>query len=219
MKSIVINKSKTGGSGAGATTLNDGLTYGNYPFGTRVQDETISLNAPDVISIHGVFESADTSDQSCPKATLTSIVTQSTTTNELIIGEQLVGQDSEAVAIVAEKITGEQIGILYKNEILFKEGETIIFQESGAQAIISTLDSPSFAIGANYTFANGGESTFYDYGILKKKAKADVPSRKMKVYYQSGSYDSGDTGDITTINSYEQFKYGWDRFLFLSSKS
>ena len=51
VKSIVINKSKTGGSGAGATTLNDGLTYGNYPFGTRVQDETISLNAPDVISI------------------------------------------------------------------------------------------------------------------------------------------------------------------------
>jgi len=210
VKSIVVNYSKTSGSGAGATTLNDGLTYGNYPYGTRVQDDTISLNTPDIVAIHGIFESADSSDPSCPKATLTSIVTQSTTTNELIIGEQLVGQESEAVALVAEKVTGQQIGILYQNEILFKEGETIIFQESGAQAVVSTLDSPSFNIGPNYTFASGGESTFYDYGIIKKKTKADVPSKKIKVYYQSGSYDSGDTGDITTINSYEQFKYGFN---------
>jgi hypothetical protein len=42
------------------TTLNNGLTYGNYPFGVRVEDEVISLNTPDVIEIHGIFESADT---------------------------------------------------------------------------------------------------------------------------------------------------------------
>ena len=91
VKSVVINYSKQRGAGVGATTLNDGLTYGNYPYGTRVQDETISLNIPDVVQIHGVFESADSADPSCPKANLSSIVTQSTTTNELIIGEQMVG--------------------------------------------------------------------------------------------------------------------------------
>ena len=56
-----------------------------------------------------------------------------------------------------------------KPSMLVKEGETVTFQESSAQARVSTLDSPSFAIGSNYTFADGGESTFYDYGIIKRK--------------------------------------------------
>ena len=71
VQSIIVDKSKNVGSGIGTTTLNDGLTFGNYPFGTRVQDERISLNAPDVIEIHGIFESADTSNPSSPTLTST----------------------------------------------------------------------------------------------------------------------------------------------------
>ena len=47
-QTIVIDKSKLSGSGIGATTLNDGLTYGNYAYGTRVQDTEIALLRPDV---------------------------------------------------------------------------------------------------------------------------------------------------------------------------
>ena len=57
INTLTINKSKLVGSGIGGTTLNDGLSYGNYPYGTRVQDERISLNYGDIIEIHGVFES------------------------------------------------------------------------------------------------------------------------------------------------------------------
>ena len=66
--------------------LNDGLDYGNgnYPYGTRVQDHTISLNVPDVIEIHGVFESADTNNATAPKVTLSDINSTSTTTAELL---------------------------------------------------------------------------------------------------------------------------------------
>ena len=46
VNSIIVDKSKLAGSGIGSTTLNNGLTYGNYPFGTRVEDEVISLNFP-----------------------------------------------------------------------------------------------------------------------------------------------------------------------------
>ena len=46
-------------SGIGSTSLNDGLTYGDYPFGTRVQDSVISLNVPDVIEIHAIYETSD----------------------------------------------------------------------------------------------------------------------------------------------------------------
>ena len=53
----LIDKSSQTGSGTGGTTLNDGLTSGSYPFGTRVQDEKISLNTPDVLNVLGIFES------------------------------------------------------------------------------------------------------------------------------------------------------------------
>ena len=44
---LTIANSKDSQSGIGTTTLNDGLTYGTV-YGTRVQDEDISLNTPDV---------------------------------------------------------------------------------------------------------------------------------------------------------------------------
>ena len=71
VNSVVVNKSKLVGSGIGLTTLNNGLTYGNYPFGTRVEDDRISLNEPDVVGIHGIYESRDTDEASAPTTTLT----------------------------------------------------------------------------------------------------------------------------------------------------
>ena len=35
--------------------------------GTRVQDEKIALNDADVVRIHGIFESNDTSEASAPR--------------------------------------------------------------------------------------------------------------------------------------------------------
>ena len=100
MQSVVIDKSKNDGSGIGATTLNNGLEFGNYPFGTRVEDSLISLNTPDIINIHSIFESSDTQDPSAPKLTLSSILSASTTTEEYVVGELLTGQSSGAAAIV-----------------------------------------------------------------------------------------------------------------------
>ena len=58
VNSIIVSKSNQSGSGIGTTTFNDGLDYGsgNYPYGTRVQDDVISLNTPDIIEIHGIYE-------------------------------------------------------------------------------------------------------------------------------------------------------------------
>ena len=78
------------------------MTYGNYPYGTRVEDEEISLNVPDIVEIHGIFESSGTDDPSAPSLTLQTINSQSTTTAEILIGEQLVGQTSGSVAVAVE---------------------------------------------------------------------------------------------------------------------
>jgi hypothetical protein len=208
VNSIVISKSKYEGSGIGNTTLNDGLEFGNYAFGTRVQDKIISLNVPDIIQIHGIFESADTSTPSAPKMVLSSINGPTNTTSDLIIGEEIVGQNGNTLGIVAEKITSSQISFINKNQNNFKEGETVTFQESNIQAVITTLDFVSFDISFNYTFNNGQRGNFYDYGFITRKQNADEPNKKLKIYFSSGFYDSSDDGDITTVNSYGTFNYG-----------
>ena len=73
VNSVIIDKSNLVGSGVGATTLNDGLTYGNYAYGTRVQDKRISLNVSDVIGIQAIYESADTSQASAPTVIIASL--------------------------------------------------------------------------------------------------------------------------------------------------
>ena len=129
VNSIIVDKSKLEGSGIGSTSLNNGLTYGNYPYGTRVEDETLSLNVPDIIDLHGVFESSTVSGTpSAPAMDLSSINSSSTTTTELIIGEQLIGQNSNAIAIVAEISDADTITYIHQNENQFVEGETVIFQ-------------------------------------------------------------------------------------------
>ena len=207
VNSIIVDKSKLAGSGIGSTTLNNGLTSGNYPFGTRVEDEIVSLNFPDIIEIHGIYESADTSAASAPNMTLQSINSASTTTTELLIGEQIVGQTSGARAIVSEKLNDSTITFIRKTETVFVEGETIEAQESNIGAIISSIGTPSFNISANYKFKTGQEETFYDHGRLKRKKEKSSPAKQLKIYFSSAFFDSTDTGDVVTVNSYNNFDY------------
>jgi hypothetical protein len=207
VNSILINKSKYPGSGIGATTLNDGLVYGNYAYGLRVQDKNISLNVPDVIEIHGIFESADVTDPSAPRMVLSSINGPTGTTSNLIIGEEILGQNGNTLAIVAERLTDTQISFIYKNQNTFKEGETVTFRESNIQAVITTLNSASFDISSNYTFSIGQRGTFYDYGSIERKSNVEESNKKIRVYFSNAFYDSSDDGDITTVNSYSTFDY------------
>jgi hypothetical protein len=64
--SIIVNKSSNFLLELDSTTTNDGLIYGNYPYGTRVQDKEVCLNYPDINLLYGVFESKDTSDPQIP---------------------------------------------------------------------------------------------------------------------------------------------------------
>jgi hypothetical protein len=209
VKSIIVDKSNNQASGIGSTTLNDGLVYGggNYPYGTRVQDATISLNVPDVIDVHGVFESADTNNATAPKVSLITINSTSTTTGELVVGESFIGETSGANGIVAEKLSSAQISYISKNDKKFVEGETVTFQETGITAVVSVLTSESFDISENYKFRTGQESTFYDQGRIIIKEGKSLPTKKLKIYYKSASFDSTDNGDLTTVESYKNFDY------------
>ena len=159
------------------------------------------MNTPDIIKIHGVFESSTTGDASAPTVVLSSITSASTTTEEFIIGEQIVGQTSGALAIVAEKLTPTQISFIYENEKVFIEGEILVAKESLVQGNVTTLESTSYNISDEFTYNNGQEGSFYNYGFLTRNAGVDAPVHKLKVYFMNGYYDSNDTGDVTTVES------------------
>jgi hypothetical protein len=207
VNTLIVDKSKYESSGIGSTTLNDGLSYGKYPYGTRVQDETISLNSPDIIDVHAIYESKDTNNPSAPTAVLSSISGSSSSTQDLIIGEHFVGRLSGAIGIVAERLTGTQISYIPENDISFKEGEPLLFKESNIQAVIITLDSISVNVSSHYSFDNGQKGSHYDYGFLTRNSSFSESSRRLKIYYSSGYYSSTDDGDITTIQSYNTFNY------------
>jgi hypothetical protein len=211
VKSLVVDKSINPASGIGSTTLNDGLSYGDYAFGTRVQDNIISLNTPDIIEIHGIYETSDVTltdaNFGSPEMTLAQLNGPTASTGDMIIGELLVGQTSGAVAVFGEVKNSSDLRYLPKNNFKFIEGEVVVFQESLVEGIIGALNTTSFNIASNYTFSSGQRSTSYNHGSLTRKTDSNSPKNKIKIYYKNASFDSSDDGDIVTVESYNDFNY------------
>jgi hypothetical protein len=203
VNSLLINKSSLNSS----STNTDGLVFGNHSYGTRIQDEEICLNVPEVTKIYAIFESNGIQDPTAPILNLQNISSTSATSSEIIIGEEIVGEQSGSVAICVEKPSSLSIGYIYLNNITFIEGETLIFKESGINAQINSIVSGSNNITINYTLNDGQRSTILDYSRIVRKVTSLPPTRKIKVYYESAYIPTSDTGDITIVNSYEQFDY------------
>ena len=125
-------------SGIGTTTLNDGLTY-NTVYGTRVQDDEISLNVPDVVKIYGVYESKNTSDATLPIVTFSSINSASGKTGDLLVGETFIGDNGRAIGMYVSKSSDSSIEYTSLNDFVFQVGETVTFRESGITVTIGAL--------------------------------------------------------------------------------
>ena len=212
--SVIIDKSNDIGSGIGGTTLNDGLTYGNFPFGTRVQDSLICMNVPDAVIVYGIFEAGIASTAtsgpvapSAPSCTLGSISGSTATTNDLTPGEELIGQTSDARALYVNRLNDTGINFIYETNTVFESGETVKFSQSGVTAVISDIAITSKNITQNFRFINGQKSTILDYSRIERKEGVPVPARALKIYYEGAVYDNNDTGDITLVNSYDNFNY------------
>jgi hypothetical protein len=207
VESVIINKSTNQGSGTGSNTVNDGLVYGNYPYGTRVQDKEICLNYPDGIILYGIFESNDTSEANSPSVTITSIDGATSTTNDFVIGETFVGKSSGARGFYVQRINDNSLYFIYENDIDFISGEVVSFKNSKVNGIISSVTNNSKNITKNYKFNNGQNEIFYDYSRIIRDSNSTEPTRQLKVYFSRGYYDSSDSGDITTASSYDSHDF------------
>ena len=209
---ITINKSSDPTSGVDAvgfagTTLNDGLEYGNYPFGTRVQDDTISLNKPDAYVVHAIFESINVDAPTTPTLTVSNMTGPSANTQDLNIGDVFVGNLSKAKATYLEQLSSSSIAFAYVNDKTFQDGEIISFVDTGVQANVSDILLGSPNITSSFEFDNGQRNDIYDISRLRRRAGAHVPTKQLLIYYGNLDYDPSDIGDITTANSYINCNY------------
>jgi len=208
VNSLIIGRSNKQESGTGATTLNDGLTYSQV-YGTRVQDEQISLNVPDVTKVLAIFESDDTNDPTLPTMSFVvgSLSGINKVTTDLLIGEQFVGQTSGAVGIIVSTPSNSTIEFVYLNSIEFSFNEIVSFADSNITGICDTLTLSDKNITSRYELDEGYKNNYYDYSRLIKKDDRFSPTRKIKVIFQNYYIEASDTGDIITVDSYPVEEY------------
>ena len=196
--SLIVSKTKY------STPKNAGLNYDTSlgVYGVRVDDDQISLNYPDIVKVHAVYEASGTADPAIPWLGLSNLNSPSSNTGELILGEYLVGKTSGAVAVYIEQKTTSQIYFAYTTDQTFVSDEVIEFIETGYTATIATVNAGDKNILNNYTLDNGQRKNYYDFGRLVRKASAQEPVGRLKIYFDRFSFDSADSGDIITVNSY-----------------
>jgi hypothetical protein len=207
--SITISNSKLTSSGIGTTTLNDGLSYSNI-YGTRVQDKEISLNVPDVVRFLAIYESTDISDPTLPYLLLNGFSGPSNNNSDFIVGEQIVGSSSGAVALIVNKVDSDKLEYVFLNSFNFSIGESILGKESNITAVVSSKVNGSKNVTSNYYLDNGQRSSYYDYGRIVRKRNVAEPKGKLRVIFQNYTIDSSDTGEIITANSYDESNFKHD---------
>lgn len=201
ISSLVVTNSKLSSSGIGTTTLNDGLTYSNV-YGTRVQDEQICLNVPDVVRVLSIYESSGISDPEIPSLQLTSFSGPSNNNLDYNIGEKITGKSSGAIGIIVSRKNTDKLEYVYLNSFNFQLGEIIEGGDSKINSIITNKTVGSKNITQNFLLDDGQRKHFYDYSRIIRKSDANEPNKKIKIIFQNYTIDSNDTGEFITANSY-----------------
>jgi hypothetical protein len=207
-RTLNVSFSRNPESGTGInTTTNDGLTYNQF-YGLRVQDEEISLNYPDVSTLLAVYESLDTSAPSLDQLSFSAVVNVDA---NAIIGEQIIGSTSKAVARIVSKPSSNNLGILYLNSSRFVSGENVIFSESDISTTIASITVGKYSdITSKFTLDKGQKNQYYDYSKIVRKSGENAPSRPLLIIFDHYTVPSSDTGDIFTVNSYSQERFSSD---------
>ena len=215
---VTLSKLEQSGTNANSS-INDGLTPNSVAYGLRVQDEEISLNVPDVVRVLAVYESVTGSQPTFD--TLSFNATASVATNA-IIGENIVGQSSNAIARVVTNNASSpssgganKLGIVYLNDKVFTNLETVVFKESNIVTNIdgintSDTDAQYQNISKSFTLDKGQRDQYYDYSRLVRKSSSSIPSRRLLIVYDHYTVPANDSGDAFTVLSYGKERYDKD---------
>ncbi len=215
---VTLSRLRQSGSNEN-NTLNDGLTANTVAYGLRVQDEEISLNVPDVVRVLAIYESLDNSQPTFDVISFNPIATVAT---NAIIGENIVGQSSNAIARVVTNNNSDpssgginKLGIVYLNDKVFSNFETVVFEESNITTTIegineSDTDAQYRNITKSYTLDKGQRNQYYDYSRIVRKRSSSIPSKRLLIVYDNYTVPSNDSGDVFTVLSYGKERYSQD---------
>ena len=207
-QTLNITRSKYSDSGVGINTSNnDGLNF-NTQYGLRVQDEEISLNYPDVAKVIVIYESLGTGNPTLDKFQFTS--TANVQTNA-IIGENVVGNSSNAIARVVSSPSANNLELAYLSDDVFSVGETVTFQESNIITEIETITLGSYKdVTQLFKLDKGQKDEYYDYSRIVRNRNVPEPTRRLLVIFDYYSVPSDDTGDAFTVLSYDEERFAQD---------
>ena len=203
-----VTRSKYAQSGVGVnTTSNDGLSF-NTQYGLRVQDEEISLNYPDVAKVIAIYESLGTGNPTLDTLQFTS--TASVHTNA-IIGENIIGSTSNAVARVVVSPSSNKLEVAYLTESVFSVGETVTFEESNITTEVETITLGSYKdVTDLFKLNKGQKDQYYDYSKIVRNKNVPEPTRRLLVIFDYYSVPSNDNGDAFTVLSYDEERFAND---------
>ena len=191
---------------AGVST-NSGLAQSNY-YGLRVEDSEISLNVPDVVKIHGIYESKDSNIPSLDKLTFVSGLALDTNT---VVGEKIIGKSSRAIGQIVNRVSATEIEYVYLNDNTFSKGETITFKESNIETNLQGITNGNYVNRtSNYTLDKGHKKQYSDYSKIVRKPNSSTPSNRLLVIFDYYKTQSLSSGDLFTANSYNKDRYTKD---------
>ena len=207
-QTLTVDKSKYPQSGTGSNnSISDGLTYNQY-YGLRVQDEEISLNYPDAVKIISVYESFDSNDPVLDKIQFNPTAIVST---NAIIGENILGINSKAIARVVSKPSTDVLGIVYLNSERFLESESVTFSESNITTEIQSIILGKYKdITNSFTLNKGQKNQYYDYSKIVRNKGTTEPSKKLLIVFDYYSIPLNDSGDVFTVLSYDKERFTHD---------
>jgi len=185
-------------------STNAQLTQSKF-YGLRVEDKEISLNVPDVVKILAVFESKDTNTPSLDRLTFVQGLALDTNS---IIGEKIVGNKSRAIGQIVNRPSTNEIDFVYLNGNTFSPGETVNFKESNIETNIQKVVPGNYVNRtSNYRLDKGHKKQYSDYSKIVRKANAGSPSKRLLIIFDKYQVQSGNNGDLFTINSYTKDRY------------
>ncbi len=205
---VSFSKYPQSGPGSGInTSIGDGLNYNQF-YGLRVQDEEISLNYPDVTNILAVYESLDSGTPILDSLVFSPLLN---VTASSIIGENITGQTSGAIARIVTKPASNTLGIVYLNSNRFVQGETITFAESNLSGSLLGINLGRYKdITNNYFLDKGQREQYYDYSRIVRTKTTTEPTRQLTIVFDYYSVPTNDTGDVFTVLSYDNERFSND---------
>ena len=210
-RKVTVTFSKNQASGDnndGNSSLENGLTYSSkHMYGTRVEDEEICLNYPDVAKIISIYESTDTSAPTFDTLTFDSTLDVN---SNAIVGENIKSLDGKIVSRIVGKST-DTVEIVYLTTNRFDIFTEVKFEESNITGEIKSQTEGKYKdLTTLYTLDKGQRNQYYDYSRIVRNAGTSSPSRQLTIVFDHYTVPSGDTGDAFTAQSYDEERFRTD---------